>query len=289
MPIDFTQISEAPTPSFRDSVIMFFGESYPNIDLYGVYCLTTGNRIGSSHEMDDLIRSFEGTDPEEVADDIAIRLFASMRPGLFWNKMTLRTVATLQTTRPVETLAWLLNRLMNPPNFKGDVFAIHHDRILAFQWCQALDSETRTKLLDRLIALDARLNLNAQLADFTIDSLHLDGAKTLDRWLDSAEKRAAKLEAAREVEAKWHRDGNTMSRAASVETFFKSKPPSQAKVIDSEKRKTSALMDNLLAALMSGTATPDSRSVETPSAPTQPKLAPSQAGSGLAFLKKKAG
>jgi hypothetical protein len=257
-----------------------FTESYPGVDPTGTYCLMTGRMIGTNHEVIELVESSD-MDVEELADDIAIRLFASMRPGLFWNKMNLKSVANLQESRPVETLAWLLNRLLNPPQFKGDVFAINHDRIRTFQWCLTLDFEVRNELIDRLIALDARLNLNAQLPDFTFDTL---SAKAIHLWLESAEKQADKREKAMELQTRWYRDGNTMSKAAAVQTFAKKKPESPAKVANTEKRQTAAMMDNLLAALMTGTATPDSRSVSTPKTPvagTTPKP------TGLSFLAKK--
>lgn len=268
------------------TVTDYFTENYPGVSAEGVYCLATGRLIGTNYEALELGESMlqSGMHPEEVADDLAIRLFASMRPGLFWNKMTLKTVAQLQESRPIETLAWLLNRLLNPPQFKGDVFAINHDRIMTYQWCQGLESEIRNSLIDRLIALDARLNLNQQLPDFTFDSLLMDGAPAIHRWIDSAEKKAAQREKAMEQQTRWYRDGNTMSKAAAVQTFAKNKPESPAKAQATEKRKTQAMMDNLLAALMSGTATPDSRSVDTPKAqPVQPK----RVGTGLAFLQKK--
>lgn len=262
-----------------------FTDSYPGVDPTGTYCLMTGRMIGSNFEVIELVESSD-MDLEELADDIAMRLFASMRPGLFWNKMTLKTVAELQESRPIETLAWLLNRLLNPPQFKGNVFAINHDRILTYQWCQQLDFEVRDSLIERLIALDARLNLNQQLPDFTFDTLCFDGARAVHRWLDSAEKMADKREKQMEQQTRWYRDGNTMSKAAAVQTFAKKRPESPAKQASTEKRETAAFMDNLLTALMTGTATPDSRSVEAPKPqPIQPK----RVGTGLSFLQKKKG
>ena len=269
------------------SFLEVFCSNYPGVDPTATYCLATGRMIGANYEVTELVESSD-MDLEELADDIAMRLFAAMRPGIFWNKMTLRTVGNLQVTRPTETLAWLLNRLMNPPEFKGSIFAIHHDRILTFQWCESLSAETITRLVDALLNVDARLNLNAMSDGPTLDTLLFDGVAAIDTFVTQANIKADKREKAMEMQTRWYRDGNTLSRAATVESFFRKRAesPSPAKAASTEKAKTAIMMDNILAALMTGTATPDSRSVETPKATPAPAATPKSGG--LAFLKKKA-
>lgn len=263
---------------------MAFNESYPGVGIYGQYCLVTGRMIGSSLEMDDLIRTLAGMDPEEAADDIAIRIFAAMRPSIFWNKTAIDSVAKMQETRPVDVLAWLLNRMLTPPNYRGSFVAIHHDRIKTYQWAAELDADWRELMMNRMINLDSRLSLSAQLFDGGFDALSIE---TLDDWLTQGEKAADKREKDMEMQTRWYRDGNTQSRAAKVESFFKKVAATPAKKAETEKTQTLNMMGSLLSTLMDGTATPESRSVSTPPIPAKP-VAATPKSTGLSFLKKKA-
>lgn len=264
-----------------ESVVKAFNAAYPNIVIHGIYCQLTGKLIGESHENFDLVESLHG-DPEEIADDIAVRLFASMRPSMFWNKMNLDSLNEYRKSRPVESLAWLLNRLMTPLNHNGNTLAIHHDRINTYRWCESLEASVVTELVEALIHVDARLNLNGQFPDFTLETL---SSESILSWCAKARVEAARLERARDMETRWYRDGNTLAKKANAAIFFESKPPSVKTEKQVEKRKTQALMDNILTALMTDTATPDSLSVNLTIEPTAKPAKPS---AGLGFLKKKA-
>lgn len=147
-----------------DAILAAFDQQYPSIDSSGIYCLFTGKLIGwtDTCELFDLLDSLPG-DPESAADDFAMRLFASMRPSMRWNKMRSDSLTHLSSTAPHETLAYLLNRLASPSsNTSGaDFITLHGERIHLFNHVSKFDSKSDDfqHLLMFLLDIESKVGL----------------------------------------------------------------------------------------------------------------------------------
>src|SRR5574338_107988 len=129
-----------------------FKSSY-GFDMHGLYCQATGKCFGWTHieEMESLVNlvGAESNDADEIADDIAMRVLASMRPSHKWNKFRAESLAEMRKSDPIETLAYLINRMFAPLN---------HRKI----GIDAPDMDARLAILqnwyaDRMIAWEKRL------------------------------------------------------------------------------------------------------------------------------------
>lgn len=83
------------------------------VDIFGVYCLHTGRKIGTFDESELLYAiEEEGTDStEDLVDALVVRTIASMRPSPALNKPDRLTIRELSSKRPNDCLAYLINRL----------------------------------------------------------------------------------------------------------------------------------------------------------------------------------
>jgi hypothetical protein len=148
------------------------------IDAYGfdpthIYCQVTGKPIAQTHseEFEALVDSLGVVDAEQAADDLAVRLLASMRPSMRWNVFRDDSLVIMRQKHPVETLAYLLNRMFAPLNFRKisrrDLLADLEHRIKTFQiiseWDKASHFDT---LIYMLLELDAKWSLDTESAPF---------------------------------------------------------------------------------------------------------------------------
>lgn len=104
-------------------------ETNYRIEADAFYCSITGKQIGSlnTYEWRGLIESLSGT-IEEAADDLAMRSLASMRPSMRWNRMRMETLDEMRSSAPIETMAYLLNRLFESKDI-AKVMSQQLDRI----------------------------------------------------------------------------------------------------------------------------------------------------------------
>lgn len=235
----------------RDAVLAAFATAYPNIDPYGLYCSVTGKLVGSALEVDDLIRSLPG-DAEDMADDIAMRLFASMRPGLFWNKMRSDTLNQLRKERPVELLAYLLNRAFQPLS-GGNPIVVNHDRIKTFTRCATLTAEQIGSLTYLLLEIDSKNGLTTvyptfRVSDFLSESFDIF-MSFVTVWHGLLMKEHDKMLKTRELETRWWRSGNALAKPAFFSAFMESAPKTERAQARSEKQADSDFMANFLSAL----------------------------------------
>lgn len=107
-------------------VIAALANQYPALNPFSCYCIVTGKPTAKfdSDEVAAILADFD-CDPEEAADDYAMRLLASSRPSLRWNKMAVTDIESLRYSHPVETLCYLLNGgsgvRINHPDFFGEM------------------------------------------------------------------------------------------------------------------------------------------------------------------------
>lgn len=220
-----------------------------------IFCQFTGKPIGSidHSEFESLCDTIHG-EIEEAIDDLAIRIFASMRPSMKWNKFRLDTLDDMRKSAPVETLAYLLNRAFTPLSNGGSILAVHHDRIKTYQWCSELSNEQVKRLLDIFLEIDARNNLNEVFPNISVDILLSATWESLiadlTKWYESQMEIYWRRTKQEEMTTRWYRSGNGMAKGAFFNSFMESKPPTPKTEKEAAKRKDSAFLDNVLASLL---------------------------------------
>lgn len=236
-------------------VLAAFETSYPGIMPDATYCLFTGAPIGNHWELDDLIESIEG-DPEEIADDIAMRLFASMRPSMRWNKMRSESLDQLAKSQPVETICYLLNRLFAPLH-TGNYLPLHHERIQLFNHLSVVldepktdsDDKDRDAILMQLLELDARKGLHRiggliRCIDILNDcTTWKQLLALLTPWYSIAVERLD-----REDMSTRYLNANPLARQAFFTRVVATRPPSKIKVKETAKLDDFAFFESVFAA-----------------------------------------
>jgi hypothetical protein len=245
-----------------------FIEEY-GFDPFGIYCQITGKRIGANHELEDLMESLPG-DPDMVANDIAVRIFASMRPSLFWNKMREDSLETLRRTRPMEVLAYLLNRLFTPER-GADLLAVHHDRIRLWQRLEewGMNDSTNT-ILYYMLEIDAKLSLASLQAPFTaedfltrFESMPLL-LERIQAWYAIQLDSYAKLLKRNELNTRWWRSGNALAKGAFGAAWMEQKPPTQKEIKESAKKEDRLFFGGILMGILGESATAEEVEAVTP-------------------------
>lgn len=211
----------------RQDIIDAFESQYPGVDFTAIYCLFTGAPIGNTHtcELEMLLDSLPG-DPESAADDLAIRLFASMRPGLRWNKMRSESMEELRCSDPVGMASFLAIRAFKPLS-GGSAIVQNHESILIYQRLTEMDFEIREELTHILLEIDAKNNLNSTYPTFSsavfLAESDSEILARLREWylaeIETYNKRQKQLEAT----SRWHRYGNTLANSAFAGSFMQDK------------------------------------------------------------------
>jgi hypothetical protein len=240
-----------------------FEESH-GFDPLGIYCQFTGARIGTTtdDEMGALLDSLVG-DSEEVHDDLAIRILASMRPSIRWNKMRAETLQQMRVADPIGTTAYLINRLFAPLNHRKigieELLGYNADRIKAHallrEWGVTDESNT---ILYMLLELDAKWNLDTESAPFTAYDFFFDAptmqhrVEMLQAWYERRCDAWEKKQKADEMQIKWSRSGNALAKPAFMDAFVESKPITKTGAIKAKKKEESDFMAGLLSEIMMG-------------------------------------
>lgn len=155
------------------------GVSDQGIDFAGVYCYHTGKLIGSfnGEELDFAVEEEISDSLDDLLDSLIIRCLASMRPSPALNKPDRITIRNLVAKRPIDALAYLLNRLYHPLPLVRDLddsLAALRGRIEMHNWCSTLPEKTVSELTHWLLEADAKFNLalhGAKIVQITRESL----------------------------------------------------------------------------------------------------------------------
>ena len=246
-----------------NSVIDQFVSVY-GVDPCGIYCLFTGKRIGTidSDEFIALIESLD-LDIESAADDLAMRLFASLRPSMRWNKMRSESLDLMRKQVPVETLAYLMNRLF-ASKVSGGFVTEHMERIKLYDHLAGFASDERfPELLHRMLEIDSKLNLLSLTPKFICrDILAQDSVESILTltlaWYESSctiwhnEQLQARYSAA-----------NPLAKRAFFSSFMESAPKTENASRRTQKQRDSDFLSELFHEIESA-----SRVVLDPVAPT---------------------
>lgn len=265
-----TNLHEQTLVQRRGTVCHVFMEQY-GFDPFAIFCSVTGKRIATSEGMEvlELIDSLPG-DPDEVADDIALRLFASMRPSMHWNKMREESLDVLRKTRPLEVLAYLLNRAFAPVT-GGNLLVLNHDKIRLFQQLSAWGwSDSLNTMTYYLLEIDAKIGLHTDSPSFTVEDF-TTRFESMDLLLSLVEayysKRLddyAKFVKQQEMNTRYFRSGNALAKGAFFTAFMESKPPTQKELKDKAKKEEKDFFTGLLAEVLGTPKTDAEQEAVTP-------------------------
>ena len=146
------------------------------------YCVLTGKPIGivASTEFGELLGMLPA-DGKLV--DLRLRVLASMRRSMKWNKDALANLPMMRKAHPIETMAYLMNQLFQAP--KGA--KVHWDvelenRIYVYGMVESwynvhgralsnISNSAWDSILHMLIELNAKLNLASETAPFSADEM----------------------------------------------------------------------------------------------------------------------
>lgn len=269
----------------RDSIVTAFTAQY-GFNPRGIYCSVTGKQIGMTlhEEFNALIESLGVEDAEEAADDLAMRLLASMRPSLRWNKFGDQGIEELRVKHPVETLAYLLNRTFQPLNHRKigieSLLATYENKIKAFQMIQSWGQTDATNTLTyMLLEIDAKWNLDTESPPFSWDAFFVEApdmdarVSIVQGWyadrMDAWEKRLK----AEELQTKWIRHGNVVAKPAFAAAYMESRPLSVTAIKKAEKQAEKDMFADLLFGIL-GSPNLDGEEKKAPAVSSGPTFVP---------------
>lgn len=286
--------NEVTNPEFDVEALIDYMQVNMGMNPFTLYCQVTGKPIGRLNP-DELAPFLKG-DIDEVADDLFIRILASMRPSIHWNRMRDESLAVLAKSQSIETLAYLLNRLFQPVDHLRIPLARRlddlHARIRTFNKLALIDPADRERIFAWLIELDAKVNLNqinveqdfggVKITGVTRDSFEngdwedfMLGLEGLYESFIAKWKRNQRLE---ENQANWFK-GNTLARPAFFNSFMEAKPESKTAKGKRIVKERDVQLDALFDAVM--LESPEPKPIVIPVEPTKPA---SHAGTVPSFL-----
>src|SRR5574338_543408 len=264
-----------------------FKSSY-GFDMHGLYCQATGKCFGWTHieEMESLVNlvGAESNDADEIADDIAMRVLASMRPSHKWNKFRAESLAEMRKSDPIETLAYLINRMFAPLNHRkigiDNLLRSYEDRIRAFQIIQSWGVTDATNTMTyMLLELDAKWNLDTEYPPFSWTAFFIDAPDLaarlaiLQNWYADRMIAWEKRLAAEELQTRWIRHGNVLAKPAFAAAYMESKPLSATAIKRAEKEAEKQMFGDLLFEIL-GNPTLDGEPTVEPKAKPKPTFVP---------------
>lgn len=219
------------------------------IDIQGVYDLHTGRIIGylEADELEFAIEEIDYDSDDELLDQLIERVIGAMRPSICLNRPDRVTIQNLLIKRPVDCLAFLVNRLhANRKTLieRGrDTTAFLHDRIILYKRLCTLDDLgiDLTPWTHWLLELDSKLNLHDTpcplfafdrlnrplrvLRDGTSifwlldESNHQDLLKVFESWVFELLAKYEARDTQLRKESEWFR-GNTHTQPAFVRSWM---------------------------------------------------------------------
>lgn len=240
----------------KEAFIAEFQATY-GFEPYALYCLATGKQIGF-YQHDEFSEILGQLDPdvEMAIDDLAIRAIASMRPSLKWNKLRTESLNEMRILAPVETMAYLLNRLLTPTgNSKDSWFDTQLNRIKLFnklladaQSLGTIGTTAFDSTMLMLLEIEAKLHLVNEDSPVTCKEILSaeDSVGFLANRLRGWHAKRVKYHAEAEAEAQFFAS-NPGGRKAYFTAWMEQAPPSATQLVKREKQS----MDNFMAAVVS--------------------------------------
>ena len=250
----------------RDSILTAFAAQY-GFNPRGIYCSVTGKLVGMTLNeefnalCEKLIGEADEDDAEAVADDLAIRLLASMRPSLRWNKFGDRGITDARVNHPVETLAYLCNRMFQPLGHRKigleALLATYENKIKAFRIIESWGITDATNTLTyMLLEIDAKWSLDTESPPFSWQAFFVEApdmdarVSMLQHWYTDRMEAWLKRVKAEEMQVKWTRHGNVASKPAFAAAYMESRPLSLTALKKAEKQAENDMFADLLFGIM---------------------------------------
>lgn len=236
------------------------------VDPLAIYCQFTGKRIGTL-DADELapILSTSTDELDAICDDLLMRTLASMRPSVAWNIMRSATLQEMMQSRPIDTLSYLLNRLISPRDSIKMPFLQRledlHSRIrlhASLVRCEGIDF---TALLYMLIEVDAKMNLTEQECPiaahefYIIDSASFESIlERVTVWHAALIRRWTKMQSDIALAERFKLRGNSMAKPAFFKAWMQAKPETarRTKAAGRSTRKVDQLMEDIFTELNGG-------------------------------------
>ena len=243
-----------------DNIVHAFTDSY-HFDPRGIYCQVTGKRIGTTDETEFcyLVASLTG-DLEAICDDIAIRLLASLRPSMRWNKMRAESLKEMADLAPVDTMAYLLNRLFAPIDSRktslDKLLAVNEDKIrLHVQLTRWGMTPELVALSYQLLEIDAKWGLDSEASPTSCDAfiMAIDHPERLALFATYHARRMKDWEAKvkhDEQVTRWHRSGNALAKPAFFAAFMRDQPMTATQKAKAIKQDEKDFFANILNEVM---------------------------------------
>jgi hypothetical protein len=237
-------------------------------DPFAIHCSVTGKPIGKigDEEMFSVLNliceSNDGAD--EAATDLWLRVISAMRPSLKWNKFRSESLAQMRKSDPVETLAYLVNRMFAPHNrLKGGMQPVHYDeRIKAWRLIESWGKTDETNTLAyMLLEIDAKMGLDVEMPPFNWrDFFEAESQSArvtmVQGWYATLMVRWEKRLKEAEQQSHWIRHGNVLSKSAFADAFMESKPLSVTAIKKAEKKADRDFMAHIIWEVLGDSAEP---------------------------------
>jgi hypothetical protein len=256
------------------------------------YCVLTGKPIGivASTEFGELLNLLPA---DGTLVDLRLRVLASMRRSMKWNKDAIANLPAMRRIHPIETMSYLLNQLFQgPKNSKMAWDAELENRIYVYEMINSwhlqygrtlgvVSNSTWDSIMHMLIELNAKFNLGNEVAPFSAaDFLNLPLESVLQTFHDRLApwyRRRVEYHARLETQAIYHQ-ANPGAKRAFFESWSEQKPrvakATPKPVSEAAKKKIGDM--NMLADIFDSIIALDPSAVEEGPATTQAK-SPSKA------------
>lgn len=247
--------------------IIAAGIAQHGVDVTQMYCLHTGKPIGQifDSELEEAIYEEGDQDIESIADALVIRCVASMRPSPALNKPDHGTIREMAARRPIDALAYLLNRLYGSKQLltnRGEqwfaplIARIETHRLLCDSY-HAPNATVYAAVTHWLLELDSKLNLHEITAPlFEKDRLgkwlvtktgkpfvqvihEPDALAAFESWVFERLHEWDKRDSAALAQLRWS-NGNRMTTSAYVRSYLDNPEIANRKHAEELKRKQKA-------------------------------------------------
>ena len=215
------------------------------------YCLVTGAPIGTNTEAESFFY-LSDLESDDLIDDLSVRLLASMRPSIHWNLMREESFDVMRQRQPVQTFAYLFNRLIAPEGFAtipmDRRLGLQRERIQTFQRLRKWhDSEPASfiKCLHMLIEADSKFGFDKVACPFNADDMFANPVEVVGDFFANQCKKYDEQIKRDEAQARWIKYGNPIVKESARKIEVAKRPPSKTAKKRVEKKKEADFFESL--------------------------------------------
>ena len=199
------------------------------------YCLMTGAPIGTTDESESFF-AVSNLPSDQLIDDLSVRLLASMRPSIHWNLMREESFDVMRQSQPVQTFAYLLNRLLAPEGFASipmeQRLNLQRDRIQTFQRLRKLhesEPDAFTKCLHMLIEADSKFAFDKVACPFNLEQMLENPVAVIGDFYANQCKKYDEQMKRDKAQARWIKYGNPVVKESARKIEIAKRPVGKAR------------------------------------------------------------